>query len=44
MEVKQRLVLLWKEKSIFAESDSAGGFNFVDVKPFVDVVVNNATL
>ena len=37
MKIKQRLVLLGKRKSIFVQSNSAGGYNFVDAKPFDDV-------
>ena len=44
MEIKQWLVLLWKKNSILIECNSAGDFNFVDVKPFVDVVVTNVML
>ena len=44
MKIKQRLVLLRKKKGIFVESDPAGGFDFVDAKPFVEVVVTNAML
>ncbi len=44
MKIKQRLVLLRKKKSICVESDPAGGIDFVDAKPFVDVVVANAML
>jgi hypothetical protein len=44
MKIKQRLVLLRKEKGIFIKSDSARYFALVDAKPFIDVVVTNAML